>query len=321
MTMKKILFLLALMFSNFAYSWEPTRNIEVIVGFAPGSGNELSFRGVSSIIEKQNKNINFIIINRPGADGVIGMNEFITKPADGYHLYVPSEQGIWVTAEYFNKDAVRYTLNDFEYVISLARSPLALIVPADAPITTIPTLLNILKNPTKNINVAAGSGAHKLAFEYMSEYLKLDRNKIQTISYKGPAQASVAVAAKEVDFGIVPVAVAHTLSQSGKVRILGIFSDKRIEKIKDVPLVSDWVPGANVFAGWGIILPKNTPKEIVEWYSKTFAAAIKTPEAQRFFENNLMIVNERAQTPEGYKAAMLELRKQWIPIISKMKLE
>jgi len=317
---KKFLMLLLLV-PTLVLAWEPTKPINVYIGFAPGSGNELSFRGVSSIIEKQNKNVNFVIFNRPGVDGVVAMNDFITKPADGYHVYIPSHQGIWVTAEYFNKPAVKYTLNDFEYVLSIAKSPLALVVPYDSPVTTVPTFINHVRYTTKPINIAAGSGAHKLAYNYIADKLKLDANLIKTISYKGPAQAVMAVASKEADYGILPVAVAQTMSQSNKVRILAIFSEQKLAQIPQIPLMHDYVAGANVYAAWGIILPKTTPKEIIEWYTTTFAATIRGSDAQRFLRNNLMFSTESELTPKGFENSMKQWRKQWIPIIEHLPKE
>lgn len=316
--MKKILAALVLLTSTMAMAWQPTKPINVYIGFAPGSGNELSFRGVSSILERQNKDVSFVIRHQPGADGVIAMNEFITKPNDGYHLYVPSHQGIWVTAEYFNKQAVRYTLNDFEYVVSIAKSPLAIVVHGDSDIKTIPDFLKAIQSPVKPLNIAAGSGAHKLAYNYMSDKLKLDETKVQLIGYKGPAQAATAVAAKEVDYGILPVAVAQTLAQSGKIRILAICGEKKLAQIPDVPLMNQYVPGMNVYAAWGLILPKDTAKDIVDWYVNNFSNVIASKEAQQFFDNNLMFSDAKELTPAGFKNSMMQLRKQWIPVISKL---
>jgi tripartite-type tricarboxylate transporter receptor subunit TctC len=73
--MKKIIIgLLLATIAMVAYAWEPTRPINVLIGFAPGSGNEIGFRGVGSILEKSNPKINFVIENKPGADGVVDMN-------------------------------------------------------------------------------------------------------------------------------------------------------------------------------------------------------------------------------------------------------
>jgi tripartite-type tricarboxylate transporter receptor subunit TctC len=64
-----------------AHAWEPTKPITAVVGFAPGSGNELSFRGISSIIEKSNPKISFVVENRPGGDGTIDhwLKQCLTK--------------------------------------------------------------------------------------------------------------------------------------------------------------------------------------------------------------------------------------------------
>jgi len=65
-------------------------------------------------------------------------------------------------------------------------------------------------------------------------------------------------------------------------------------------------------------LPKNTPKEVVEWYNREFKKAITSKQAQEFFKQNLMFVEERELTPDGYHASMLVLRHRWQPIARSM---
>lgn len=307
-----------LLVSTTVYAWEPSKPITVVVGFAPGSGNELSFRGISSIIEKNNPKINFIVENRPGGDGVIGMNHFIKLPNDGYHISVPSHQGIWVTADFSNPENKKYTIDDFEYVLTLAKSPLAIIANSTSTVNSPKEFLDRMKNTDKPINIAAGSGAHKLAYEYMMYNIKGNRTLIKTIPYKGPAQAGQDVAGGHVEFGIIPVAVANTLTQSGKIKIIALCSEYKIEAIKDVPLMKDFIPGMNVYAAWGIVLPKGTDKEIVDWYVTNFTNAIRSVEGKQFLRDNLMFAEVKEQTPQGFKASMMKLREQWIPIIKEV---
>jgi len=302
-----------------AYAWEPTKPINVLVGFAPGSGNEISFRGVSSILEKLNPKINFVIENKPGADGVVAMNEFIKKPADGYNIYVPSHQGIWVTSEFFNKPAVKYTLDDFEYVVTIAKSPLAIIAYSGSTVNSVPELLEKIKNTDKPITFAAGSGAHKLAFEYMTTKVKVS-DLVKTVGYKGPAQAAQDVAGGHVEFGIVPTAVAATLLSSGKIKFISICGEKPLVGI-DAPLMNRWVPGMNVYAAWGIILPKGTDQDIVKWYVGNFSRTIRSVEAKKFFDQNYMFIEERELTPAGFKNSMTQLREQWVPILQNFKID
>lgn len=317
----KLLIASAFILPTLSHAWEPTKTVNVTVGFGPGSGNEVSFRGVSSIIERSNPKIKFNIENRPGADGVVAMNEFISKPSDGHSVYIPSHQGIWVTADVFQKDVKKFTLDDFEYTVSIAKSPLAIIAPANSPVNTVPELLDLIKNTKKPVTFAAGSGAHKLAFVYMMNKTGANQDLVKTANYKGPLQAGQDVAGGFVEFGIIPTAIANTLVQTGKVKFIALCSEQKLRKLPNVPLMHDYVPGMNVYAGWGIILPKGTPKVIVEWYTTEFAKAIRSPEAQKFFDDNMMFSQEKLLTPAGFKRDMLDLRTQWLPIVQNMKLD
>lgn len=301
-----------------AYAWEPSKPVTTVIGFAPGSGNELSFRGMSSIIEKANTKINFIVENKPGGDGTIGMNHFIKLPNDGHHIYIASHQGIWVTAEFANPENMKYTLDDFEYGLTLAKSPLAIIANEKSLTSTPKEFMDRMKNPTSPINIAAGSGAHKLAYEYMMHHIKGNRDMIKTVPYKGPAQAGQDVAGGHLEFGIIPVAVANTLVKTGKVKIIALTSEYKIDAIKEVPLMKDYVPGMNVYAAWGIIFPKGTEKEVIDWYVTNFKTAIRSPEGKRFLQENLMFAEPKEQAPDGFKSSMMDLRKQWIPIIKEV---
>ena len=313
--MKIVKFLALALLSFSAHAWEPTKPVTAVVGFAPGSGNELSFRGFSSLIEKANSKLNFIVENRPGGDGTIGMNHFVKLPNDGYHIYIASHQGIWVTADYANPEIKKYTLDDFEYGLTLAKSPLAIIANEKSPTNTPKEFVDRMKNTTAPISIAAGSGAHKLAYEYMMYNIKGNKSLIKTIPYKGPAQAGQDVAGGHLEFGIIPVAVANVLVKSGKVKIIALTSEYKLEGLNNVPLMKDYVPGMNVYAAWGIIFPKGTNQDIIDWYVTVFRNAINSNEGKQFIKDNLMFAEIKEQTPAGFKASMMSLRKQWIPII------
>ena len=319
--MKKLLSILALTLATAtSFAWEPPtdRMVTATIGFAPGSGNELSFRGFSAIVQRNNPRYHFTVQNQPGADGVVAMNSFIDKPSDGQHVYVASHQGIWVTADYFNKPAVKYTLTDFEYGLTLAKSPLVIIAASNSKTSTPKQLIERLKTTKDPVTFAAGSGAHKLAYEFLMESIKGDRKLITTIGYRGPQQAANDVAGGHVEFGIVPVAVANTLLQSGKIKLIGLCSEQKLAGIPDAPLMKDYVPGLNVYAAWGLVFPKYTHKEIVSWYVSEYSKAIKSPEGKQFMLDNLMFNDGKELTPTGFEKSMMSLRKQWIPIIEKM---
>ena len=304
-----------------AFAWEPTKPIRVILGFTPGSGNEVSFRGVEAVLQKQYPNVNFVIEHRPGVDSVLATNLFAKLPADGHAISIPSEQGTFVTAEIWNKQAMEFNPFEFEFVTSIAQSPLALIARISSPVNTVAELVETLKKPNRNIDFAVGGGAHKVAYEFLTESIKADETKVQSVLYRGPNPAALAVASNQTEFGIMPVAIAQPLIAGGKVKLIALAGDKKLSAYPNAPLLKDTVPGLVVNAGWVIVLPKGTPKEIVNWYVNAFVPAIRSAEAKVYFDNNLMIVNENQLGPEKVKNAMINLRDKWQPIVRKMKVD
>lgn len=302
-----------------AFAFTPPKQVNVTVGFAPGSGNEVSFRGIASIIEKNNPNINFIITNRPGADEVVAMNFFANQPKDGSHLYIPSQQGAFTIIEHWYPDQLKMNPLDLELVTTIAKSPLAIIANVNSKTNTPQELLERVRTTKDNINFAIGAGAHRLLFEYMMDRGKGNSSKVQSIIYKGPAQAAQDVAGGQTEFGIMPVAVSYPLYKAGKIKYIGLASDYKITALPDVPLLKEAIPGLTIYGAWMIALPPGTPKEIVKYYQDLFVAAIRTPEAKQFFDQNLMIAIPEEQSPEGARKFINSIRETWGPYAKKIK--
>jgi tripartite-type tricarboxylate transporter receptor subunit TctC len=315
--MKKIIAAALMALSATAWAWQPTRPITVLIGFAPGSGNELSFRAVAKEVERTT-GASFIVTNQPGADAALSLNNLVDARPDGHTINIASQQGTWVMADVLSKNIMKFTPDSFEYSVNIAKSPLALIAPADSPVNTPREFLRLIESTNRPINIAVGASSHKLAYEYVMNNTRARRDQVAAISYKGPAPAGLDVAGRQVDFGIIPAAVAHSLVQAGKVKYVGLFGEQRLSKIPTVELMQTVVPGANVYAGWGILLPKHTPPEVIAWYTDNFVRAIRSDAAQKFFADNLMFVEERELTPKGYRDSMLALRRVWLPIAQSM---
>jgi tripartite-type tricarboxylate transporter receptor subunit TctC len=87
-----------------------------------------------------------------------------------------------------------------------------------------------------------------------------------------------------------------------------------------VPLLSSVAPGINVYAAWSIQLPPGTDKDIVAWYQKEFAAAVRSAEYKEYIDANVIFYAEDELTPAGLKKHMNELREAFIPVLSKIDL-
>ena len=312
--MKKLLAVL-LLFPALAVAWQPTagKPVTATVGFAPGSGNEVSFRIVAAQVERANPNMTFVVQNKPGAGEIVGVNWFAQQQPNGLNLYISSQQGIFTATEQWYPGQLRINPMDMEFVSTIAKSPLAVVANINSSVNTPEQFIERVKNPHAPVNVALGATAHRIVLEYLMDHVKGDRKQVQAVLYKGPAQAVQDVAGNQTEFGILPIAIAKPLIDAGKVKAIAIASEQKLTQIPKVPLWKDHVPGLNVYAAWMIMLPPGTPREQIDYYNKIFVPAINSPEAKKLFDENLMFTVKSEQTPEGARAYISRLQTQWIP--------
>jgi tripartite-type tricarboxylate transporter receptor subunit TctC len=110
------------------------------------------------------------------------------------------------------------------------------------------------------------------------------------------------------------------LIQAGKVRALGITGTQSLKQLPDVkPIKVKGVP-INSYAAWAIALPPGTPEEVTSWYRDAFVKALKSPEAAKFRDDNLIVLDEKELSSSGLKATLDGLRSIWLPFAQKVNL-
>lgn len=321
MTIKKILAATTVALSLTVQAFEPPKTVTVTTGFGPGSGNEVSFRAVAAIVEKQNPGTAYVVQNRPGADEVVALNWFTKLQPKGDNLYITSHQGVFTAVDHWYPDQIQFDPFDMEFVATIAKSPLAVVAHIDSSTNTPQELLTRIRQTDQPITFGLGAGAHKLVFEYLMDKGQGNQQLVKSVMYRGPAQAVNDVAGGHVEFGILPTAVAYGLVKAGKVKYIALAGEQRLAKIPNVPLWQETVPGLNVYAAWAIVMPPGTPAKQIKHYNKQFVEAIRSPEAQKFFDENLMFTVPNEHTPKGVRAHLTELRKQWFPYVQTMTLD
>jgi tripartite-type tricarboxylate transporter receptor subunit TctC len=319
MNIKKILTILILV-PAIAFAWQPSKPITVIYPNGPGAGNEISFKIVADIVER-NTGTKFVSEHRPGVDGNIATNHFATVANDGHTVSVPACNSQWVTAEIWYPQMIKYNIFEFEPVANIARSPLAFWATPTSRINTPEELINEIRSKQRPINFAIGGGGHKLAVEYLTTKLNVPGDRVETAMYKGPAQALLDVMGGHVEFGVTPVAVGYPHLMAGKLKLIGIAGEVPLRGMEKIPLMKDYMPGLNIYGCWNIILPKGTPKDVQDWYRTNFVPAINSKEARVKFEENQMFVTPSEHTAEGLNSSMMRLRNDWQPIARKFKPE
>jgi tripartite-type tricarboxylate transporter receptor subunit TctC len=318
--MKKLLALLILSVSLLAHAWEPSKPITVIVPNAPGAGNEIAFRILSKQVEKKT-NVSFVYDYKPGAFDTIAMNYFNTLPNDGYYVSIPSCQSTYVTATIWYSPNVKFNAMDFVPVTNMGKSPLGFYARVASDTDTPEKLMAEVKEGKRPLNFAVGGAAHRLAVEYFVNGVSPQKDTVQTIMYKGPAQAMNDVLAGQVEFGVFPIAVGASLVKSGKIKLIGLAGENVMPGLEKAKLMKNYVPNLNVYACWNLILPKNTPQEIQDWYHENFIPALNSKETKEQYDKQFIFIDSRAQSPEGVRADMHRLREQWQPFARKIKPE
>lgn len=312
--MKKLLAILLLL-PSLVFAWQPTKPVTVIFPNGPGAGNEISFRIVAKIVESKYPNFKWNPDYRPGADGNIAINHFVTTPNDGYTISVPACQSNWVTPEVWYSKVIKYNPMDLEPVANIARSPLAFWANPKSKISTPDELVNAIRKKERPIIFAIGGGGHKLAVEYLAAKLNVPGgDRIETVMYKGPAQALLDVMGGHAEFGVTPVAVGWPHVQSGKLKLIGIADTKPLAGLESAPLMSIAAPGLSIHGCWNIVLPPNTPQEVQDWYHNAFVPAIRSQEAAVKFKENMMYITPEEHSPAGVRASMSRLQQVWQPI-------
>jgi tripartite-type tricarboxylate transporter receptor subunit TctC len=316
--MKKLLFSLLLLPLT-VFAWQPSKPITVVFPNGPGAGNEISFFIVADIVTKKT-GVSFVRDYKPGVDGNIAMNYFATVQPDGHTVAVPACQSNWVTAEIWYPNVVKYNAMDFEPVANIARSPLAFFAHPSSKINTPDELVRDIKNK-RAMTFAIGGGGHRLAVEYLVTKVSPGDDKVETVMYKGPAQALLDVMGGHVEFGVTPIAVGYPHVQTGKLKLIGIANEEPMKNLEKVPLMNKIVPGLNIHGCWNLVLPKGTHEEIQKWYRDNFVPAIRSKEAEVEFDKNMMYTSNKWHSAEGVKDEMTRMRQIWQPIAKRIKPE
>ena len=324
--MKKILLALIMLIAPVAaYAWEPPKTVTVIAGNPPGAGNENAFRKISSIVQKNNPNITFVFQFMPGADQVIAMNFLMTQKNDGSVIGLPSHMSTFVTNEIWQKRTKKFEYNSFTVVTSMGNSPLVLFAHKSSKVNTPKEFADLIANTKEPITVAIGGGAHRTTFEYLMHNANGNKDFVKHLNFNGPAQALDNVlkfrqGEAGTEFGIIPISVAQGLILSGDIKSIGFTGEQKLTQFPNVPLLNEIAPGVNVYAGWSIMLPPNTPKEIQNWYNREFTLAMRSDEYREWCEKNLIFFDEADLDPVLFIKKMEKLRATFIPFLESLNL-
>lgn len=250
--MKQLLLIFTLLFSSFVYSFDLTdKPITVVIPFPPGGGVDATVKNLAKYAEKHK--IKLFPVYKPGADGLIGMNELAKLPKDGYHISVATSGNI---ATY----QIKNNTSDLTPLIGIRNSMSAVVVNSNSNIKTFEEYENAIKNDP-NFNFGFGAPGQRMLINQLIEMMKV-ANKPAMIPYKGGAQVVTDLLGGHITSAMVPFNIVASHIDSGALRLIAINASSVLPKYPSATLLQKKYPAWQDFDWYCLVLPPDTSPEI-----------------------------------------------------------
>lgn len=274
--MKKLLLLcLSLLVPLSAQAaWSPSGDVNVIVAYKAGSGTDTGARLLASQAEK-NIGKTLVIQNLPGADGKIGWTQLVNAKPDGQTIGFINLPTFTTLA---TQPDSTFAVADIVPIANHLTETGVVAVKADSPFKTLKDLVEAAKKkPTYKASTNGVEASNHTAAQLLAKSGGFD---YKAIPYGGTADQLLALRQGEVDFTCAKVADVMPLIKGEKpeLRILGVFAEERLPELPDVPTLKEnglydkWYGSAR-----GIVAPKGTPPEVIDFYVEAFKKTMQDP--------------------------------------------
>jgi tripartite-type tricarboxylate transporter receptor subunit TctC len=251
----------------------PTRPVHWIVCFAAGGPNDIVARIIGQYLS-DHFGQQFVIENRVGAGGNVGMQSALAAPPDGYTIVFVGPNNA-INASMYEKLPFDF-IRDSAPVAGTMKLTNVMVVHPSVPAATLAEFIAYAKANPGRINFASGGvgTSPHLSGELLKAMAGID---LVHVPYRGTAPALTDLLAGQVQvlFDNLPGSIGHI--KTGKVRALGVTAPTRVDALPDVPTIGETVPGYEAGVWYGIAVPKGTPPEIIDKLSAAVNAVLADP--------------------------------------------
>ena len=292
----------------------PAKPVRVVVPFAPGGGSDITARQFSNKLSEY-LGQQFVVDNRGGAGGLIGMEQTAKAPPDGYTIMMMS--GSFSATSAVQRPAFD-PINSIIAVAEFGYTPFVLAVHPSLPAKTVKELISLARTTKGGLSYAGTGlgGATHLATELFSSMAKI---KMVAIQYK-----STAAAMSDLLGGQVPVIVGSLLPvtphlPTGKLRALGVTTAKRWHTLPDVPAIAETIPGYEVVLWFGTMTPRGTPQPIIQQLNAAINKALQDPAVKQTLERDGMTPS--GGTPQDFDRRIRQDYERWTKVVKEVGLK
>ena len=287
----------------------PSRPVTIVVPFPPGASNDVLGRFEADVLQRALHG-SFIVENKPGAGGEIGISYVAKAAADGYTLlHAPSV----ITLLPFVRPSLSYDLaKDFAPVTLVGLTKFCLVVSPSLPINSVQDLIAYGKaHPDALTYASAGTATPHQIF---AEQFKMATGiNARHIPYKGTLPGLTDIASGNISMEFSDLTPALPLIQAGKLRLIAVLSSKRDPDMPNVPALAETVSGYEAQSWQGFFAHAGTPKTIIDRLNAALVAELKKPETTERFK--ALGIVARWDTPAEFQTFIDTESAKWGKVI------
>ncbi len=292
----------------------PTKPPQLLVGWAAGGSSDLTGRKVAEMIEKP-LGKPMVAVNRVGGSGVVAASEVVKATPDGYTvLFVKIGQ----TVLQILRGTATYQTDDLEPVAAVSASPILLVVKGDSKYKSLKDIVDASKAQPGvfRFGHSAVGGAPHLAMELMAQKAGI---KASQVPFNGSSEGIAALLGGHIDGMLLdPPGEGLQYLKTGEFRAIGVFEEKRIEALKDIPTMKEQGYDSVVRVWSGLAVPKGTPQAIKDKLAAASEKVANDPAFVKFLTDGSdvpMYLN-----PADFKALWLKDQANFKPLIESLGL-
>jgi tripartite-type tricarboxylate transporter receptor subunit TctC len=293
-----------------AQAW-PAKPIRLVVPFPPGGGTDIIARETAQKVAA-NTGWTFVIDNKPGAGGNLGVDAAAKSPADGYTIVLGQTSNLAINPTLYAK--MPYDpQKDLAPILVVANAPLVMVTGMGTPYKTLADAANAAKAKPGALNFASpGNGT--VAHLTSELFQKAAGIKTQHVPYKGAAQALTDVISGNVDLYMSSVPTLLGQIKQGKLRPLAVTSAKRVDDLPNVPTINEsGYKGFDAVTWFGLLAPAGTPKDVIARLNAEFNKALQQPELRKKLGDEG--ADAAGGTPEQFAALIKEEIPRWGKVV------
>ena len=289
----------------------PSKPIRLIVPFPPAGGTDILARLITSKLSEQHKWA-FVLENKPGAGGTIGITEAVKMAPNGYEMVIGQKDNL-VIGPWLYKNLRWDPSSDLVAVAHLAYTPVLIATSADSKFKSLADVIAAARKAPGSVNYGSpGNGTSIHLAAVMFE--KAAGIQLTHVPYKGSNPASLDAMAGNIDLLVSSVPSAMGYIKGGKLRALAVTSAKRSSSLPDVPTIAEsGFKGFDVSTWYGLLVPVGTPAPVVATLNAEVNKLLANAEVRAAIK--AQGAEPEAMTPENFAALIKTDYAKWKGIV------